>query len=126
MLAPGEIELAGLIAHTPYERGEEIALDEATLEIGEIVASHAGVEDWYVYSGNDDPEFASNQHQGRRLTDEEFIWECQRLLRDGTFDLVMYYETRAGQEAILRDVAAAGYDVTGVEPLDSPDSTPKS
>lgn len=113
-LEPGEITLAGIIVATPYGRDGEIELFDATLEIGELVANHVGVEDWYVYSGNDDPEFSSNQHQGLRLADDGFVWECQHLLRDSTFDIVMYYEATGDQDPLLDALDDAGYAVTGV------------
>ncbi len=118
LLAPGDIELNGVIVHTAYDGDEELSVDDETLEIGDIVADHAGVTDWYVYSGNDDPEFSSNQHQGLRLADDGFVWECQHLLRAGTFDIVMYYESAIDQDGLIDDLEAAGYDVTGVAATD--------
>jgi hypothetical protein len=116
LLEPGEIDLDGLIVHTDIEGEEDIEMQEATLEIGEAIATHAGeAGNVYVYSGNDSSEFASNQHQGRTLDEDAFVWECQQLLREGTFDLVFYYEASADHEAILADLRAAGYTVTGVE-----------
>ena len=115
LLAPGEIDLAGVIIHTPYGSDEEIEMFEATLAVGELIAAEAGVEDWYVYSGNDNAEFSSNQHQGLRLADDEFVWECQLLLRENTFDIVMYYEATMEQEALVAAIEDAGYDVTSVE-----------
>ena len=116
LLQPGEIDLVGAIVRTGLGGDAEIAMHRATVEIGEIVADHAGAgDDWYVYSGNDDPEFASNQHQGRSLSSDDFVWECQQLLREGTFDLVFYYEAGVEQDAVLAAIRAAGYDVTGVE-----------
>jgi hypothetical protein len=114
LLEPGDIELDGVIVHTDIAGEDDLAMTDATLEVGELIAEHAGVEEWYVYSGNDDPEFASNQHQGR-TTDEEFVWECQQLLRGGTFDIVFYYEATDEQEALLEAIRDAGYRVTGVE-----------
>ena len=116
-LEPGEIDLVGAIVHTDFRGDDEIAMHRATVEIGGLIAGAAGVgEDWYVYSGNDDPEFASNQHQGLTLGDDGFVWECQQLLRDGTFDVVFYYEATVDQETLLDSIRAAGYAVTGVEP----------
>ena len=115
LLEPGEIELLGAIVRTDLGGDEDIAMHHATVEIGGLVAQHAGAgDDWYVHAGNDDPEFASNQFQGRRLDDDGFVWECQQLLREGTFDLVFYYEAGVDQAALLDDVRAAGYAVTGV------------
>lgn len=115
LLAPGEIDLNGVIVHTPYGSDEEIEMFEATLAVGELIAECAGVDDWYVYSGNDDPAFSSNQHQGLCLADDEFVWECQQLLRDGTFDVVMYYEDSVDQSALVAGVEELGYDVTSVD-----------
>ena len=116
LLEPGEIDLAGAIVHTTFGGEEEIAMHRATVEVGGLVAEHAGAgDDWFVYSGNDDPAFASNQHQGRTLPDEAFVWECQQLLRDGSFDLVFYYEADVDQAGLLEAIRGAGYDVTGVE-----------
>ncbi len=114
LLEPGDIELVGAIVRTDIPGEDDLAMTDATLEVGELIAEHAGVEEWYAHSGNDDPEFASNQHQGRTM-DEEFVWECQQLLRDGTFDLVFYYEATVDQEALLGSIRDAGYRVTGVE-----------
>jgi len=114
LLEPGDIELNGVIVHTDLESDRDIELTGTTVEIGDVIADHAGKGETYVYSGNDDEEFASNQHQGMTVDDDEFVWECQQLLRDGTFDLVFYYEADADQEAILADLDAAGYRVTGV------------
>jgi hypothetical protein len=87
------------------------------VDVGEIIAEHAGYDpkDTFVYSGTDDTDFASNQHQGLTLDDESFVWECQQLLREGSFDVVFYYEASADQQAILEAVRDLGFDVTGVE-----------
>lgn len=116
LLEPGEIELNGAIVHTGYGSDEEVQMMQATIDVGDVVAEHAGHDprDCYVYSGNDDTDFASNQHQGLTLADDEFVWECQQLLRDGEFDIVIYYEASADQEAILADVEEMGFDVIGV------------
>jgi len=114
LLEPGDIELNGAIVHTDLGGEEDLAMTDVTLAVGELIAEHAGVEEWYVHSGNDDPDFASNQHQGR-TTDGEFVWECQQLLREGTFDLVFYYQASIDQAALLDAVREAGYRVTGVE-----------
>ena len=124
LLQPGDIALDGLIVHTEYDGQADIEMHEATIEIGDLVADHAGVDpaDTFVYSGSDDPEFASNQHQGRALADESFVWECQQLLRDGAFDLVFYYEATPTQDDLLDAVRAAGYDATGVRGDADPDA----
>jgi len=118
LLEPGDVDLNGLIVHTDLTGDEDLEMTETAVEIGDVVARHAGVDprDHYVYSGSDDSEFASNQHQGRTLDGDEFVWESQHLLREGTFDLVFYYEADADHEAICRDVESEfGYRVTGVE-----------
>ncbi|QGA81824.1 DUF5778 family protein [Halomicrobium sp. LC1Hm] len=117
LLEPGEIELNGTIVHTDLDGQDDIEMMETTLEAGNVIAEHAGHDpkDTYVYSGNDDADFSSNQHQGLTIDGEEFVWECQQLLRDGSFDIVFYYEASADQAAILEALRDAGYEVTGVE-----------
>ena len=117
LLEPGEIELNGTIVHTDLDGQDDIEMMETTLEAGNVIAEHAGHDpgDTYVYSGNDDAEFSSNQHQGRTIDGEEFVWECQQLLREGSFDIVFYYEATADQAGVLTDLREAGYEVTGVE-----------
>lgn len=113
LLEPGEIELNGVIVHTELTSDREAMLHELTLAVGEIIAEHAGVGrgETYVHSGNDDPEFGLNQHQGLTLADDEFVWECQQLLREETYDIVIYYEAAADQEAIVTDIEEVGMDV---------------
>jgi hypothetical protein len=116
LLQPGAVDLNGLVVHTDIESQDDIAMHEATVAVGEVIAERAGVDpsEQYVYSGVDDPEFASNQHQGRRIDDDAFVWECQQLLRKGTYDLVFYYRAEADHEGILTDTRAASYEATGV------------
>ncbi|WP_232702712.1 DUF5778 family protein [Halobacterium wangiae] len=111
LLRPGDIELAGAVVHTRYGSDEESLLHQLTLDAGDAVAAHAETGDTYVYSGNDSDEFGVNQHQGLTLADDEFVWECQQLLRDGRFDLVLYWEATGDHDAVLSDIA----DVEGVE-----------
>ncbi len=117
LLEPGEIELNGAIVHTEYDGQEDVQMMQATIDTGDVIAEHAGHDpkDCYVHSGNDDPDFSSNQHQGLTLEDESFVWECQQLLREGSFDLVFYYEASADHEGILEGIRDLGYEVTGVE-----------
>ena len=118
LLEPGEIELNGVVVHTDFSSAEESLLHEATIEIGEVIASHADAADagdTYVYSGTDDPDFGLNQHQGLTIEGDEFVWECQKLLREGTHDVVFYYEASADHAAIIDDLRDEGYTVTGVE-----------
>ncbi len=106
LLEPGEIELAGLIAHTNIPGSEDLEMTQLTIDVGDAIAEHVtGPEtETFVYSGSDDPEFAANQHQGRTLDDESFVWECQQLLRNGTYDLVFYFEANADLDAIVEAV----------------------
>jgi len=117
LLEPGEIELVGVIVEMDLPSDDEPQLHQNTLEIGEVIAEAAGYDpsDTYVYSGNDDPEFGVNQHQGLTL-DDEFVWECQQLYREGGFVVVFYYEADADQDAILERLANLEYDAVGVEP----------
>ncbi len=116
LLEPGEIQLNGAVVHTEYDNSEEIEMMQATIDVGELIAEGYGMDptDTFVYSGSDDPQFSSNQHQGLTLDDEEFVWECQQLLRNGSFDLVFYYEASADHEGILSAIEDEGFAVTGV------------
>jgi hypothetical protein len=116
LLQPGEIKLDGLVVQTEFDGSQEPEMHQATVEVGELIADHAGYEptETFVYSGTDDSEFASNQHQGLTLEDESFVWECQQLLRDGSFDVVFYFETTADTEKLLDAVRTKGYDATAI------------
>jgi hypothetical protein len=116
LLQPGDIELDGLVVQTDFDGSAETQMHQATVEIGDLIAEFAGFEptDTFVYSGTDDPEFASNQHQGLTLADESFVWECQQLLREGAFDVVFYFEADADTEGLLEAVREAGYDASAV------------
>ena len=113
LLDPGEVQLNGAIVHTDYAGQEDVQMMQATLDVGDVIAEHAGHEptDVYVYSGNDDPDFGVNQHQGKTLDDDAFVWECQQLVRDGTYDVVFYYEAAADQSGIVAAVEALDYDL---------------
>ncbi len=117
LLEPGDIRLNGLIVHTDLASQEDLEMHELTVELNDVIAARAGKGESYIYAGNDDTNFASNQFQGKSLDDDEFVWECQQLLRKGTFDLVFYYEATADHEAIVDDVAEMDRveRVTGVE-----------
>jgi hypothetical protein len=106
LLEPGDIDLVGLIVHTDLAGAEDLEMHELTVDLNEVIAAHAGKGESYIYAGNDDTNFASNQFQGLTLEGDEFVWECQQLLRDGTFDLVFYYEADADQAAIVDAVGA--------------------
>ena len=116
LLEPGEIRLNGVLVATDLSGDEEPTLHQATLDVGDIIAEAAGIDptDTYVYSGNDDDRFGVNQHQGLTLDDEAFVWECQQLIREGTYDVVFYYEADADQDAIVEGVEELGFDATGV------------
>jgi len=123
LLQPGDIELDGLVVQTEYDGSQETRMHQSTVEIGERIAEYAGHDpkDTFVYSGTDDSEFASNQHQGLTLEDESFVWECQQLLREGSFDVVFYFEAHTDMEGLLAAVREAGYEATGVSgDADSP------
>lgn len=81
-------------------------MQELTVEINDVIAEHAGKGDAWIHAGNDDTDFSSNQFQGLSVEDDEFVWECQQLVRDGTFDLVFYYEAIADQDAIVEGLEA--------------------
>jgi len=115
LLEPGEIELNAAIVHTELGGDEEPKLHRLTLEVGDIIAEHAlDGEDWYVHSGNDDPDFGLNQHQGLTVEGDEFVWECQQLLREGTFDVVFYYEAANDQDVIVEAIDDVVAGVVGV------------
>ena len=114
LLQPGDIELDGLVVHTEFDGSEETRMHQMTVEIGDYIAEYAGLDptETFVYSGTDDSEFASNQHQGLTLDGEDFVWECQQLLREGSFDVVFYFEASADGEGLLAAVEDAGYEAT--------------
>jgi hypothetical protein len=101
LLEPGEIDLVGLVVHTDLAGAEDLEMHELTVALNDVIADHAGKGESYIYAGNDDTNFASNQFQGLTLADDAFVWECQQLLREGTFDLVFYYEADVDQAAIV-------------------------
>jgi len=114
LLEPGEVELNGVVVHTGLDGSQDLEMHELTVELNEVIAEHAGKGETYIHAGNDDPEFASNQFQGRTLGDDEFVWECQQLLREGSFDLVFYYESTADHAGIVEAIEDRGYGATGV------------
>ncbi|GGJ08204.1 hypothetical protein GCM10008995_17590 [Halobellus salinus] len=113
LLEPGEIELLGAVVHTDLGGEEDLEMHELTVDINRSIADHAGKGETYIYAGNDTDEFASNQFQGLTLDEESFVWECQQLLRDGTFDIVFYYEATVDQASLVDDLAALAH-VDGV------------
>lgn len=106
LIEPGEIELAGCVVHTDLGGDEDLEMHELTVAINDVLAELAGKGEAYIEAGNDDPDFSSNQFQGRTLADEAFVWECQQLLREGTFDLVFYYEADIDQDAVVAELEA--------------------
>jgi|GEM_PF-90254 len=114
LLEPGDIDLAGVIVHTDLDGQEDLEMHELTVELNEVIAAHAGNGETYIYAGNDDPNFSSNQFQGLTVDDDEFVWECQQLLRNGTFDIVFYYEAALDQAALVEAIRDRGYEVTSV------------
>jgi len=105
LLEPGDIELVGCIVHTELSGREDLEMHELTVAINDVIADHAGKGEAYIYAGNDDEEFSSNQFQGKTIEDGSFVWECQQLLRGGNFDLVFYYEAGVDQEALADGLA---------------------
>ena len=83
-------------------------------EVGDRIAAHLVEGDTYVYAGDDDEQFSAGQFQGQRLVDDEVVWECQQLLRDGTFDLVFYWERTAEDEAVASTLRELEYDVVWI------------
>lgn len=114
LLEPGEIELHGAVVHTSYSGDEESLVHRATVEIGDVIADAVGASETYVYSGTDDPEFGLNQHQGRTLDEDAFVWECQQLRREGRYDIVFYWEATDDHAAVVDEIGDAGYEVMGV------------
>jgi hypothetical protein len=109
LLEPGEIELVGLVVHTDLASEEDLEMHELTVALNDVIADHAGKGESYIYAGNNDTNFASNQFQGLTLEDDAFVWECQQLLREGTFDLVFYYEADVDQAAVVEAVEDLGH-----------------
>lgn len=116
LLEPGEIDLVGIIVETGLTPANEHEMIERTVEIGNVIAARSVGSPTYVYSGNDDPEFGRNQHQGRTVDGDDFIWECQQVLQDGTFRLVFYYEDGDHHIAIVRELRDRGNAVVDVRP----------
>jgi hypothetical protein len=116
LLEPGDIDLVGCIVHTTLSGREDLEMHELTVAANDVIAEHAGAGETYIEAGNDDTDFASNQFQGLTLDDESFVWECQQLLREGTFDVVFYYEADVDQSA-LTDALADLEDVDRVTPV---------
>jgi len=114
LLEPGDIDLAGAIVHTDLSGQEDLEMHELTVDLNEVIAAHAGKGEAYIYAGNDDTNFSSNQFQGLTVDEDAFVWECQQLLRNGTFDIVFYYEADLDQDALVADVRDRGYEVTSV------------
>ena len=114
LLEPGDIELVGVIVHTELSGEEDLEMQELTVDLNDVIADHTNKGESYIYAGNDDPEFASNQFHGRTLADDEFVWECQQLLRDGRFHLIFYYEATADHEGIIETIENRDLSVTPV------------
>ncbi|MFW5937610.1 MAG: DUF5778 family protein [Halanaeroarchaeum sp.] len=114
LLEPGEVTLEGAVVHTDIPQSDEPAMNEATRRIGDAIAGAVTAAETYVYAGEDDPRFAAGQFQGRRLEDDEFVWECQQLLRDGHFDLVFYWKATDDHAAVVGEIADLEYEVVAV------------
>lgn len=116
LLEPGEIDLVGTIVHTDLTPADELEMLDLTVDLGERISAELVDEPTYVYSGNDDPAFASTQHQGLTVDGDAFVWECQHVLRGGTFDIVFYYERTSAHEGIVDGLRERGLEVTSVAP----------
>ncbi|MFB6094124.1 MAG: DUF5778 family protein [Halanaeroarchaeum sp.] len=114
LLEPGDVSLHGAVVHTDLPQSDEPAMNEATRRIGEAIAASVAGEPTYVYAGEDDPRFAAGQFQGRRLADDEFVWECQQLLRDGRFDLVFYWKATDDHAAVVDAIEDRGFEAVAV------------
>lgn len=106
LLEPGDIDLVGALVHTDLDGQQDLEMHELTVALNDVIADHAGKGEAYIYAGNDSDEFSSNQFQGKTIEDEQFVWECQQLLRNETFDIVFYYEADADQNAIVEAIEA--------------------
>ncbi|MFB6159786.1 MAG: DUF5778 family protein [Haloferacaceae archaeon] len=129
LLEPGDVTLNGVVVHTDLDGSEDLEMQELTVELNDVIAAHsadAEAGETYIYAGNDDADFSSNQFQGRRLDDDAFVWECQQLLREGSFDLVFYYRASADHVAIVEAVEERGFRATGVrtDGVDERDDAP--
>ena len=116
LLEPGEIELVGCLVHTELSGQEDLEMHELTVALNDVIADHAGIGETYIYAGNDSDEFSSNQFQGKTIEDEAFVWECQQLLREGSFDLVFYYEAGVDQDELTTAIEGLEH-VSGVTPV---------
>ncbi|AEN06454.1 DUF5778 family protein [Halolamina sp.] len=116
LLEPGDIELVGCLVHTELSGQEDLEMHELTVALNDVIADHAAKGETYIYAGNDSEEFSSNQFQGKTIDDETFVWECQQLLREGSFDLVFYYEAGVDQAALTAAIEGLEH-VDGVTPV---------
>lgn len=116
LLEPGDIDLVGVIVRTDLTPADELALTDLTVELGERIASELVDEATYIYSGTDDPSFGINQHQCLTLSDDAFVWECQQVLRGGTFDIVYYYERSDAHADVLDALRGPDRVVIDVSP----------
>jgi hypothetical protein len=114
LLGPGEDTLVGVVIHTDFPKQLEQPMNKLMRDAGDRIAGHLTDEEVYVYAGEDDERFGTGQFHGRRLSDDEVVWECQQLLRDGSFDVVFYWEAQGVHDAILADLEGMG---TGVVPV---------
>ncbi|MFW6385092.1 MAG: DUF5778 family protein [Halodesulfurarchaeum sp.] len=101
LLRPGEDRLVGVVVHTDIPQYAESGMNKLMREIGNRIASTLEAGETYIYAGEDDSRFGAGQFHGRRLVDDEVVWECQQLLRDGTFDLVFYWKDSGGHDAVV-------------------------
>ncbi|MFB6125520.1 MAG: DUF5778 family protein [Halanaeroarchaeum sp.] len=105
LLEPGDVALEGVVVHTDIPQRDEAAMNDLTRRVGDLIADRVATPDTYLYAGDDDPRFSAGQFQGRRLDDDEFVWECQQILRNGTFDLVFYWEATDDHQSHVDAIA---------------------
>ncbi|MFB6266234.1 MAG: DUF5778 family protein [Halodesulfurarchaeum sp.] len=114
LLEPGDRKLAGLVVHTGLPGVKETEMNRAMRAVGDVIAAELTDAEVVIDAGEDDERFGVGQFQGVTLGDGVFVWECQQLLRDGTFDLVFYWEADGAMDAIVEAVADRGFEVVPV------------
>ncbi|MFB6095574.1 MAG: DUF5778 family protein [Halodesulfurarchaeum sp.] len=114
LLEPGERTLEGLVVHTALPGVQETEMNRAMRELGDVIAGELTDEEVVIDAGEDDDRFGVGQFQGVTLGDGTFVWECQQLLREGTFDLVFYWEATGSLDTIVDGVADRGFDVVPI------------
>ena len=114
LLRPGDEALEGIVVHTDLAQPQEQAMNKLMRRVGDELAAHLIDGETYIYAGEDDDRFGAGQFHGRRLEDDSFVWECQQLLRDGTFDLVFYWEESGEHGTIVEALGDLDHQVVAV------------